>query len=192
MLNDTTWQEQVREKALEIAGDSPLEEEHLNTAMLALGDIVPKEERTRLQQHLANVEVGISTSDDHLGYEEVEEYDDPAWCTGCNRDTAFCECICYVCYEQLEDCKCTCAQCNTPMEGGGLCEAHEAAWNEEVQGPAPDSEEQVGICTDCEIAFNRAFLLNAPHHPKFQPTAYLTERTLCIKCDTEGTFSGYM
>src|SRR3990167_8496618 len=27
-----------------------------------------------------------------------------AWCLTCGRDTAFCECICYVCYEDLVDC----------------------------------------------------------------------------------------
>ncbi len=118
------------------------------------------------------------------------DFVDPAWCYTCHRDTAFCLCICYVCYEQLEDCKCTCAQCDTKVEGGGLCETHKATWNEEIQGPEPDSKEQLGNCTTCGTVFNRAFLLETPHSPRFQLTAYLTNRTLCIKCDTEGKFKG--
>lgn len=120
----------------------------------------------------------------------VDDYDDPAWCDTCNRDIAFCLCICYVCYEQLEDCQCACALCETKVKGGGLCETHKTTWVEGIQGPEPDSKESLGTCTGCETVFNKAFLLNAPHSPRFQRTAYLTERTKCIKCDTAGDFSG--
>lgn len=108
---------------------------------------------------------------------------DPAWCYRCNRDTAFCLCKCYVCDDDLEDCQCVCAQCDTPVKGGGLCETHKASWDEAVQGPEPDSSYQIGQCAKCTTPFNRAFLLNAPHMPRIQRTAYLTDRTVCLSCE---------
>ncbi len=118
------------------------------------------------------------------------DFEDTAWCDICHRDTAFCLCKCYVCEEQLEDCQCTCAQCETKVKGGGLCEIHKATWDQEVQGPQPGSNEELGTCTQCGTTFNKAFLFKAPHRPRFQPTTYLTNRTLCIKCDTKGKFEG--
>lgn len=135
---------------------------------------------------LEAVETGVSRMEP-MERDWSSSNDDPARCDGCNQDIAFCECVCYVCYEQLEDCKCTCAQCDIKVAGGGLCETHEESWNEEVQGPTPDEEQQIGNCANCGTPFNKAFLLNAPHSPHMQRTAYITERTLCIKCDTEGT-----
>lgn len=172
----------------DITHGNPPEEGDFNTAGIVSGTLT-EAERGHLQQDLESVETGRS-----IQYaEEIDTgYVDSAWCTKCNRDTAFCLCKCYVCEEQLENCRCKCAQCDTPVKGGGLCDVHKAAWDEEIQGPEPDSKDQVGICTQCSTPFNRAFLLNAPHSPKLQCTAYLTKRTLCIKCDVEGRFLGYL
>jgi len=117
--------------------------------------------------------------------------DDPAWCYKCNRDTAFCTCVCYICGNDLEECHCHCALCDTPVKGGGLCPTHKAAWNEEIQGPALEEARNVGVCVQCGIQFNRAFLLEAPYHRnRIQRTAYNTDRTLCLRCDKEGKFKG--
>ncbi|MFC1621997.1 hypothetical protein ACFL13_01240 [Patescibacteria group bacterium] len=96
MTSNKTWQEQVQELAIRNAAPYAPEEADYNSAMIQLHEIVPKEEMDRLQNNLAAIEEGRSSSDDHLGYPEndFEEYDDPAWCYACNKDTAFCSCPC--------------------------------------------------------------------------------------------------
>lgn len=116
--------------------------------------------------------------------------DDSAWCINCNRDTAFCLCICYVCYGDLEACHCKCAQCDTQVVGGGLCEVDKAGWDAAVQGPEPDSSEEVGICVKCGTPFCQAFELDPSGTYSFGKaggivrTAYHTDRTVCLRCDS--------
>jgi len=118
-----------------------------NSAHLISGQITDQEWKW-MQEDFRAIEEGRSI------IEPDDDYDDPAWCYKCNRDIAFCKCICYICGEYLEECECTCALCDTPKPGGGLCETHAPGWNESVQGPVPESSEQVGKCESCGIAFN--------------------------------------
>lgn len=120
---------------------------------------------------------------------QITSADDSAWCINCNRDTAFCLCVCDVCYRDLEDCQCKCALCDTPVVGGGLCEMHKASWDKSVQGPEPESSEQVGVCAKCGKPFCRAFLVHGDLGFHGKPgeiihTAYITDRTTCLRCDS--------
>lgn len=181
----------IQRDATEMAkaeGRAPEQSDFLTAAILNQSSMSPTE-WAELQADLQAIELGTSTERPGV-IETTEEYDDPAWCYKCNRDTAFCLCKCYICYRPLEECECTCAQCSTPIPGGGLCEVHKAAWVEEVQGPEPEEPHQVGICERCGIPFSRSFELDAPWSLRIQPIYNLTDRTLCIACDTEGKFKG--
>ena len=116
---------------------------------------------------------------------QIISADDSAWCINCNRDTAFCLCVCYVCHEDLEDCQCKCAQCDTLVVGGGLCEAHKASWNEAVQGPEPDSSEQVGKCESCGVAFNSIYEIDSDMTTRSKFTHLRRHsRKVCLRCDS--------
>jgi len=167
-----------------LTGGIAPEEGDFNTAKIQSGTMTD-EEFAFLQEDMASVEEGRRIREIDLDF---EEWDDPAWCYKCKKDIAFCECICYVCYQYLEECKCTCTLCDEPLPGGGLCAEHLEKWDEDVQGPIPDSRHRVVDCKKCGIPINTHFLLNAPWYPRIQSTAYDTGRDLCMKCDIEGKF----
>lgn len=170
----------------DLIGGCPPEEGDFNTAKIQSGTITD-EEINNLQKDLESVETGRNFRDE-VEDDDQKGYVDSAWCERCNKDTAFCTCICYQCQEYLEDCKCTCALCDEPVPGGGLCSTHLYDWNKQVQGPIPCSKHEVIKCKKCGVPINTHFLLNAPWSPRIQLTAYNTGRDLCMKCDTEGKF----
>ncbi len=57
-----------------------------------------------MQEDMASIEEGRPIRES-FGDDE-EEYDDPAWCYDCNRDTAFCKCVCPHCSTHLDNCAC--------------------------------------------------------------------------------------
>ena len=87
------------------AGDGFPEEGDFNSALLTSGEITDQEERD-LMEDLRSVEEGRSIREPYHNDAE-EDYIDPAWCYVCNRDTAFCKCICHECDEDIEDCQCS-------------------------------------------------------------------------------------
>jgi hypothetical protein len=169
----------------DLTGGLAPEEGDFNTAKIQSGTMTD-EEFGYLQEDLTAVEEGRSIRE--VNSYPNNGYVDSAWCETCNKDTAFCECICYNCYEKIEDCKCTCALCDIPVKEGGLCPEHSEKWDEDVQGPIPGTKAEVANCVKCGVYINTHFWLNNPWSPRIQPTAYNTGRNLCMKCDTEGKF----
>lgn len=94
----------IVQKAIENAakeGRAPEQEDFLTVALLSNN----KEEREIALQDLRAIEMGTST--ESIGSFAIEDtIFDPAWCPDCNRDTAFCACICHYCQETLEECEC--------------------------------------------------------------------------------------
>ncbi len=87
----------------DLTGGFPPEEGDFNTAKIQSGTMTD-EDYAYLQEDLASVEEGRSIDEP----EEIEEWDDHSWCDVCNKDIAFCECICHVCGRPVEECDCDC------------------------------------------------------------------------------------
>lgn len=138
-----------------VTGDMCPEEGDFNSAHLISGQITDQEWKW-MQEDFRAVEEGRSIIESNDS-DDDDYYYDPAWCYQCHRDIAFCKCICHECGERLESCECLCALCKTPTPGGGLCKTHAPEWHESVQGPVPDSSDQVGKCESCGIAFNAVY-----------------------------------
>jgi hypothetical protein len=86
------------------AGNGAPEEGDFNSALLISGEMTDEQTRD-LREDLLSVEQGRSIVEP---YDDTDEdWQDPAWCYTCNRDTAFCTCIhCPKCGEYHEDCQC--------------------------------------------------------------------------------------
>ncbi|MBI2087038.1 MAG: hypothetical protein HYT69_02600 [Candidatus Zambryskibacteria bacterium] len=88
-----------------ITGGHAPEEGDFNSAHLISGEISDKD-LGYLMEDLRNVELGRSTFEP---YEEDsdEDWEDPAWCYTCNKDTAFCTCYnCSKCGLNPDFCEC--------------------------------------------------------------------------------------
>lgn len=106
-----------------------------------------------------------------MSCEILIEEKDPAWCYRCNRDSAFCLCVCYNCDKSLDEkgcdcasphdgiCECKCAVCKKPNPGAGLCKDCFPKWDESTQGPRPLSAVEIRNCKDCGNIFNATFAL---------------------------------
>lgn len=88
----------------EITGGHAPEEGDFNSARLISGEISDKD-LGYLMEDLRVVEQGRSIVEP---YDDTDEnWQDPAWCYTCNKDTAFCACTCCpMCGEYHEDCQC--------------------------------------------------------------------------------------
>lgn len=162
-----------------ITGRCAPEEGDFNSARLISGEMTD-DERRWLQEDLRAVESGCSIRE---SFDDTrwDEYDDPAWCYTCNRDTAFCMCICHECELVLEECECLCALCSTPAPGGGLCTSHASAWDETVQGPTPWRREDVGRCAACGIVYNAVYEVESHTHTR-ETILRRHQRKTCLRC----------
>jgi|GEM_PF-1694127 len=88
----------------EITGGHAPEEGDFNSAKLISGEI-SNIDLEYLMKNLRSVELGQSASEPY--YEESsEDWEDPAWCYTCNKDTAFCMCNCPECGLSWNLCEC--------------------------------------------------------------------------------------
>jgi len=88
----------------EITGGRAPEEGDFNSARLVSGEI-SDQDLQYLDEDLRAVEEGRSISEPSDD-DTDPDWQDPAWCYTCNRDTAFCMCVCPKCGENNEDCRC--------------------------------------------------------------------------------------
>ena len=155
-MDDLLGRKQVVKATQVLTGDFLVGDDGLSTSEVI-------EVQTQSEVVLVNLAVrGVARLDpawDVAVYRKSHEpsWDDQGWCHTCDRDTAFCLCICYVCDEASDDCQCSCAQCDTKVRDGGLCATHKASWNESVQGPEPETPDDVSQCLTCGIPFNISY-----------------------------------